>query len=394
MKYNKYYHAKVNVKDYPFESIKFNNVDYERIVSLTRRFNKSTDKIEKIEIAKQLPEGIFPICRICGNIIVNSNFKLKIDQLCRTIKLSAPKIGYREIDGKKYKISACEDCMEKHFGFLPKPKYYYMKANKYGQFTFGYSEDEYGKLCAMTTGITEKSMIRKYGEEEGLKRWNSYCNKRAEINSFEYKKKHFGWDKKTFDMFNKSRAVTITNLMEKYGEIEGHNRWNKYIDKQRITKSFDYMVNKFGYEKAIDINKSKASTSGNYYSEISQECFRKIDNILNNKFTTYFATKNYEYVFNIGSHNVMLDYYIKELNVCIEFNGTVFHGDPRVFEADSHPNPFDKDKTASDIWENDSYRYKKLNELYGIQTYVIWENDYQTIDLEKFINSILDENLR
>ena len=60
-------------------SIKFNNVDYERIVSLTRRFNKSTDKIEKIEIAKQLPEGIFPICRICGNIIVNTNFKLKVE---------------------------------------------------------------------------------------------------------------------------------------------------------------------------------------------------------------------------------------------------------------------------------------------------------------------------
>lgn len=392
MKCNEYYHAEVDVKDYPFESIKFNNEDYDRIVSLIRQFNKSKDKIEKAQIAKQLPEGIFPVCRICGKIIINSNFKLKVDKHCSIIKISIPDIGYREINGKKYKISACEDCMKEHFGCLPKNKYYYMKANKYGRFSFGYSDDEYGKLCAMITGVTEKSMIRKYGEEEGLKRWNAYCNKRAEINSFKYKQDHFGWDRKTFDIFNKSRAITITNLINKYGETEGRKRWDKYIEKQRITKSFDYMVNKFGYEKAININKSKVSESVTCYSKISQECFRKIDSILNDMFTTYFATKNHEYTLNIGSHNVMLDYYIKELNVCIEFNGTIFHADPRVFEADSYPNPFDKNMSANDIWKFDNNRYKKLNELYGIKTYVIWENDYPTMDLEKFINNILDEN--
>lgn len=72
MKCNEYYHAEVDVKDYPFESIKFNNEDYDRIVSLIRQFNKSKDKIEKAQIAKQLPEGIFPVCRICGKIIINS----------------------------------------------------------------------------------------------------------------------------------------------------------------------------------------------------------------------------------------------------------------------------------------------------------------------------------
>ena len=45
MKSNEYYHAEVDVKDYPFESIKFNNEDYNRIVSLIRQFNKSKDKI-------------------------------------------------------------------------------------------------------------------------------------------------------------------------------------------------------------------------------------------------------------------------------------------------------------------------------------------------------------
>lgn len=392
MKYNKYYHAEVDVKDYPFESVKFDRADYERIVYLVRQFNKSTNKVEKTKIAKQLLEGVFPICRICGSVIVNRNFKLKVDKFSYTIKISVPEIGCREIDGKKYKISACEDCMKEHFGFLPNTKYYYMKANKYGQFNFGYSDDEYGKLCAMTTGVTEKSMIRKHGREEGCKRWKSYCDNRAEINSFEYKQKYFGWDKETFDAFNKSRAVTIENLISRYGKDEGIERWNKYIEKQKITKSFDYMVNKFGYEKAVAINKSKASEFSGGYSELSQDCFRKIDEIIADRYTSYFATKNHERLFDIGSRRVMLDYYIEELNVCIEFNGTIFHGDPRIFEATSHPNPFVKDMTAKDIWENDNNRYSKLNELYGIKTYVIWENDYPTMDLEKFINDIIDEN--
>lgn len=391
-KSSKYYHTSAVVNDYPFESVKFDRADYERIVYLVRQFNKSTNKVEKTEIAKQLPEGIFPICRICGSIIVNSNFKLKVDKILYAIKISVPEICYREIDGKKYKISACEDCMKKHFGTLTKPKYYYMKANKYGQFSFGYSDDEFGKICSMTTGVTEKSMIRKHGKEEGRKRWKIYCNKRVEVNSFEYKKEHYGWTEEDFYKYNKSRAVTIENLISRYGKEEGLKRWDKYVARQKITKSFDYMVNKFGYEKAVSINKSKASEFSGGYSELSQDCFRKIDEIIVDRYTTYFATKNHEYIFNIGSHNAMLDYYIKELNVCIEFNGTIFHGDPRIFEANSYPNPFVKDMTAKDIWEHDAKRYALLNELYGIKTYVIWENDYPTMDLEKFINDIIDEN--
>ena len=35
-----------------------------------------------------------------------------------------------------------------------------MKANRFGAFCFGYSYEEYKKICSATTGITEKSMIK------------------------------------------------------------------------------------------------------------------------------------------------------------------------------------------------------------------------------------------
>ena len=66
-----------------------------------------------------------------------------------------------------------------------------MKANKYGAYCFNYTEDEYKKICSQTVGITEKSMIRKWGEIEGKKRWKEYCEKQSKTNTFEYKQEKY-----------------------------------------------------------------------------------------------------------------------------------------------------------------------------------------------------------
>ena len=55
-----------------------------------------------------------------------------------------------------------------------------MKANRFGAFCFGYSYEEYKKICSVTTGITEKSMIKKWGIELGKQKWQEYKNKQAE----------------------------------------------------------------------------------------------------------------------------------------------------------------------------------------------------------------------
>ena len=74
---------------------------------------------------------------------------------------------------------------------------------------------------------------------------------------------------------------------------------------------------------------------------------------------------------------IKLDYFILELNLCIEFNGTYYHGDPRIFNEDDHLNPHCKEITAKEIWENDNKRYKMLKETRNIDTVSIWENDYR-----------------
>jgi hypothetical protein len=174
------------------------------------------------------------------------------------------------------------------------------------------------------------------------------------------------------------------------------------------------MINKFGKEKADDINKSKALTlnnfikkygeqqgtekfiqlankTHNFYSKQSQKIFKKIDEFLDNKYTTYYETKNKEYLVILSIGCIKLDYFIKELNICIEYNGIIFHGDPKIFKENDHPNPYCKNLTAKEIWKNDKIRYETLKKEKNIDTFVIWESDYKTLDVKKFINNILNK---
>lgn len=82
-----------------------------------------------------------------------------------------------------------------------------MKANKYGAYSYGYSYEDYKKICSMITGVTEKSMIKKWGIELGEQKWKEYCNKQSITNTFEYKKEKYGWDENEFNEFNKKEEL-------------------------------------------------------------------------------------------------------------------------------------------------------------------------------------------
>lgn len=415
MRNNKFYHTSVELKEYNFDKVYLDTIDNELIKNI-KNFNISKNAKEKIEISKLLPLK-FPICRYCKNIIINSNFQIKYNKKENYIQIVSPEFYCREIDGIKYYLSCCEKCLLEHFRDNPPKqyKYYFMKANKYGQYSYGYSDEEYKKICSMTTGITENSMIRKWGKELGKQKWKEYCNKQSITNTFEYKNKKYGWDKNKFNEYNKSRAVTLQNLINKYGDELGTLYFNDYVNKQKITKSKEYMINKFGEEKTNEINGSKALTiknfikkygkdegikkytnvinhNINFYSKISQKLFNELDKYLGTKYKTYYATKNGEYGVLLDNNTyIKLDYFILELNLCIEFNGTYYHGDPRIFNEYDHPNPHDKKITAKEIWENDNKRYKILKEIRNIDTIVIWENDYRdkNFNIENFIKNTL-----
>ena len=85
-----------------------------------------------------------------------------------------------------------------------------------------------------------------------------------------------------------------------------------------------------------------------------------------------------------------IDYYIKELNIDIEFNGDIFHANPKIFKTDDRPNPWAKQYTAQQIWKGEAKRIDLLEKTLGTKTIVVWESDYRNgIDIVDFIKNTL-----
>ena len=360
-----------------------------------------------------------PKCKVCGNDIVYSDTKIYFSKLKNhgvVIKGHSYK-SIKVVNHIEYHLCVCEKCLREKFPEINNMSRTFNVMSEPTKFAFDISNEDY-ETSRNKYAMTIEHMIEKYGEEEGNKIWENYCKRQAETNTFEYKHKKYGMNKREFEEYNHSRAVTKTNLIKKYGEQEGLRRWNEYVEKQKITKSWDYMVEKFGEEKAREINRKKLMIEDNFvrkygeitgkikynewlknkncgFSGVSQKFLNEIDRYIGKRYNTKYATKNNEitiYCHSTHSH-YSLDYYIPELKICVEFNGSCYHGDTRVFNDNDICNPF-SELTAKQLREKDQERYKALEEEHDIKTYVVWELDYKNgIDIEDFIKNTLKIDL-
>lgn len=342
------------------------------------------------------------LCKICGGYVFYNNSKIRIKK-SGEIEI----IGKSHLSKKKHgeSLVVCEKCLKNKFPYYESTKNYFNTLNEITIFAFNITNKDPYK-----TGVTLSKLIDKYGEEEGEKRWANYINKQAYSNSYEYKNKKYSWSKEEYVLYNRERSTTLNNMIKRHGEIEGKKRWDSYIQRQQLTKSYEYMVDTYGIERVDAINKSKAQTLENYierygeigyekyieyvnkkhqfYSKISQKLFFEIDEILEPfGYTTYFAEKEGEYGKYTTEGYKLLDYYILEKNLCIEFYGDVFHANPSIYNSDDTPNPFNTELKSKDIWENDFKRIEALKSEHNIETIVIWESDYKQneFNLQNFL---------
>lgn len=131
------------------------------------------------------------------------------------------------------------------------------------------------------------------------------------------------------------RQITFSKkiCIEKYGEEEGLKRWETRQKKWQDTLKAKPL------EERLDIEKRKFNYNG--YSKISQTLFWDIYTHIKDKYEgIYFATldretkkettKNNEYVVITGNEDFrFLDFYIEDNNKCIEFDGDYWHGEKR-----------------------------------------------------------------
>ena len=355
-----------------------------------------------------------PKCKCCGNDIFYGNTSAKYWRNKIIIKGKSYQT-IKKVDGIDYQLKVCQSCLLSNYPSIKNLSRTFNVMSEQTMFAFDIPQEAFDNARSKYA-MTKNHMIEKYGEEEGLKKWEEYCKKQAETNTYEYKQSKYGWTEEQFKKYNESRAVTLENLIKRHGEEEGLKKWKSYCDMQSKTKSWEYMVKKYGEEQASIINKMKSNTLENFirkygpeqgakhfeefsakkmngYSKISQDFFKKLDSYLTPKYTTYFAEKNNGgEIFRCGKNQIYyLDYYIEELNMDIEFNGDAWHGNPNIFKSTDHCSPLNKNITAGELQKKDLKRYKELKDTFDINTIVIWESEYndKNFDIKDFIKNKL-----
>lgn len=208
--------------------------------------------------------------------------------------------------------------------------------------------ERYKKLYNISHGVNKEKLLLRYGEEEGLKRWNEYCKKQSYVGvSKEYFIEKYGEEKgiKKYKEVCKSHCLTLVNFQSKWGKDLGIKKFNDCY-----------------------------SNLNNGYSKISQELFNSITPI-ENKGETFYATNNKEKYFHHIPTNTygFIDYCYK--NKVIEFYGDYWHANPEIYKKDDLIKMNNKKMIASDKWILDKKRIDALKEL-GYDVKIIWERDY------------------
>lgn len=244
----------------------------------------------------------------------------------------------------------------------------------------------------------ERCQIR-YGNKLGDGLFEQYRNKQAYSNSYEYKHKKYGWDENDFNIFNHSRAITLENMIKKYGKVAGKKKFEEYCQKQSYAGSKkDYFIEKYGlgeglkkYDLMIEkkvkpmldlLTKSSSNIEKEVIFELlSTECQfigRPVDIIDENGNKSKIISYQFDvYDRDIKKHFIY-DACILDKKIFLEFNGDLWHNNKR------------NNKVKNFLENNNSVIAKTIRKREGIDdikrdvankvgfyVYTIWEMDWK-----------------
>lgn len=374
---------------------------------LLKKYRKDRDRKSFIDLQNYLdPDNTK--CRICKDSIYYDNSKIMYNEKLK--KLSYTGTTYntkKKVNDNMYNLTVCQHCVENTFleyKTLNKSRVYNVMC-KITKFAFEIDDSDY-KISRSAYAMTLENMIKKYGEELGNKKWKNYCEQQSYTNKFEYKNKRYGWNEDDYKKYNMSRSITLDNCIKRHGIEKGERIYKNYVEKQKVAGiTYEYFINTYGKEigeiKYYNMLNKKMEGSSNSkhscVSKSSQIFFNKLEKEFNtyNIYDIYYHNRNKEYRVRLNTLNkiICLDFYIPDMKLCIEYNGDLFHANPKIFTPEEAPlfRLFNKTLMAKDIWEKDKNRYTKLKEEYDINTIVVWESDVNKLNIKEFVNNIIKE---
>ena len=172
-------------------------------------------------------------------------------------------------------------------------------------------------------------------EKEKVIRQKIFCKDRNDFNKLKknhncsieyYLTKGMTEEEAKKALSERQSTFSLKKCIKKYGEEEGIKRFKERQEKW--LKSLDTPENKEKIKQGQ--LKGFKSTMGKGYSEISQQLFNSIKNKLPKNLNILYATNGGEYIVDCSPiKHPMLDFYIPSLKCWIEFDGDYWHGEAR-----------------------------------------------------------------
>jgi hypothetical protein len=250
--------------------------------------------------------------------------------------------------------------------------------NKEFWFKMGYSEEDAILQIEGQKMVTLKGCIARFGVKEGTEKWNEREGKRSSdgklgsANIQYWLNKGYSEEEAKIKRSERQSTFSLKKCIERYGEEEGKKR---FTDRQ--------------------IKWSKSLTTGGKlkigYSKISQELFYNILNRydIDDRNDVYFGTHNKEFRLEKENGGVWLyDFTDIKNKKIIEYNGDMYHGNPKKYKPSDYPHPFRKTITAQDMWDNDKEKNDKAKND-GFEVLVIWDSEYRWGNKQEIINKCI-----
>lgn len=327
----------------------------------------------------------------CGNYIIPKKYRSP------KRKIDIPDMYLSVMNDESPQILYCQECFSSKYGKLQRGMSKEQKKWMYGV------DDDYVNTDAKKFAITLEKLTKKYGTEAGTKAYKQYLTKQAETNTYEYKKAKYGMTREEFDLYNKGRAVTLDNMIGRYGEQLGREKFENYVELQRTAGcSLKYFQNLLGdgpgLTKFNQVNESKSNNLPSfikkygeqlgrekytifmdkkrpYTSKMADDFFKELYEYENQDDNIYTGFLNNEYGVMGENNYFKYDYVNITKGKVIEFNGNIWHANPLIYEASDTPNPFNKTQTASEIWNKDKIKLDTIKYKRGFEVLEIWETD-------------------
>lgn len=249
---------------------------------------------------------------------------------------------------------------------------------------YGVDDNWCGRIRSMISlgsAHTKERQLLKYGIVEGLKRWESYKDIQAKSNTFEYKNNKYGMTKDEFDVYNKSRSVTLVNLIKKHGEAIGIQKWDAYCERQRYTCSFDYFISEYGYECGSKKFESFVDNRPTFYNDghIPQNTRVMVSKLEMDIFevllTELDITSQVTFERTEGNYYGPFDFGSKADKKLIEVYGDFWHMNPNKYvETDINEIT---GLSAKQKWAFDRNKNNMANKK-GFDVFVIWESEWHS----------------